>query len=316
MNVIQFLRFFRHLHFGTLARVIRGVSQRRLTGLSAEIAYNATLALFPALLSVLALFGLFAQFGLFSQGWRETSWRLTSALQDIVPPQVWELLQDFISGIGTQGNGQLFSLSFLASLWITSAAVGAAMNALDEIHQVPSERCRPFWKKRLVALLLALGSVVLFLGASFLLLVSDFLVPAIAQRTGVNALLLLWERASVPAGLGLAAAAFACIYRFGPSERAPETPTLPGALLAALSWVGVSTLFRLYVANFGQYNQIYGAVGAAIVLMLWLYMTALVLLIGDQLNATVGDVIARRERQRRIRAQEQRSRGELSAIDG
>ncbi len=66
---------------------------------------------------------------------------------------------------------------------------------------------------------------------------------------------------------------------------------MPGAMLAAISWAILSALFRLYVGNFGNYNRVYGAVGAVIVLLLWLYMTSLVLLLGDQLNVTVGEAI-------------------------
>jgi membrane protein len=66
---------------------------------------------------------------------------------------------------------------------------------------------------------------------------------------------------------------------------------MPGAVLAAISWAILSGLFRLYVANFGNYNKVYGAVGAVIVLLLWLYMTSLVLLLGDQLNVTVGEAM-------------------------
>jgi membrane protein len=68
---------------------------------------------------------------------------------------------------------------------------------------------------------------------------------------------------------------------------------MPGAILAAISWAIVSGMFRLYVANFGNYNKVYGAVGAVIVLLLWLYMTSLVLLLGDQLNVTVGEAMQR-----------------------
>ena len=72
---------------------------------------------------------------------------------------------------------------------------------------------------------------------------------------------------------------------------AKGTPIMPGAVLAAISWAIVSALFRLYVTNFGNYNKVYGAVGAVIVLLLWLYMTSLVLLLGDQLNVTVGEAM-------------------------
>lgn len=71
---------------------------------------------------------------------------------------------------------------------------------------------------------------------------------------------------------------------------------MPGAVLAAVSWAILSALFRLYVSNFGNYNKAYGAIGAVIVLMLWLYMSAAVLLVGDQLNVTVGEAMYSRNK--------------------
>jgi membrane protein len=96
--------------------------------------------------------------------------------------------------------------------------------------------------------------------------------------------------------LGIVATAFAFIYRFGPSRWKHGTPIMPGAILAAISWAIISALFRLYVENFGNYNKVYGAVGAVIVLLLWLYMSSLVLLLGDQLNVTVGEAMQQAKR--------------------
>jgi membrane protein len=79
------------------------------------------------------------------------------------------------------------------------------------------------------------------------------------------------------------------VYRYGPSKCKTNTPLIPGAILAAIFWAIVSAIFRLYVRNFGNYNKVYGAVGAVIVLMLWLWMSAFVLLVGYQLNVTVGE---------------------------
>jgi membrane protein len=118
-------------------------------------------------------------------------------------------------------------------------------------------------------------------------------VGIVAQQSGVGILLTLWRLLSWPLALGIVATAFAFIYRFGPSRWTQGTPIMPGAVLAAISWAILSALFRLYVANFGNYNKVYGAVGAVIVLLLWLYMTSLVLLLGDQLNVTVGKAMQR-----------------------
>ena len=365
MVLVSLVQFSCHLNWRTLRNTIARAFQRRLMGLSAEIAYNAMLALFPAILAVLTAIGLFEQSVKSSFG------TLAVQLEDIVPEQVWVLLFNFVQQIRVT-NSSWFSLSFIAAIWVFSGAVSATMNALDQIHQVPLEQKRAFWQAKLISIILTVGTIILLISASFLVLLGDFVVQlAIQQNWGevlsiawqvlnwilvigillgslglieqiyharsrnnsqlrkfisimivcittatslkvvdifflwmqalINALeidqqvesliLDLWHILSWSVALGIVATAFASIYRFGPSRWLPETPIIPGAVVAAISWAGVSALFRLYVSNFGNYNKVYGAVGAVVVLMLWLYLSALVMLLGDQLNATVGEVI-------------------------
>lgn len=113
-------------------------------------------------------------------------------------------------------------------------------------------------------------------------------------KSHFSILLVVWQLLSWPLALGIVSAAFGFVYRYGPSRWDSGTPMMPGAVLAAVSWAISSGLFRLYVSNFGNFNQAYGAVGAVIVLMLWLYMSAVVLLVGDQLNVTVGEAMRSR----------------------
>lgn len=259
--------------------------KRRLMGLSAEMAYNAMLALFPAILAVLTAIGLFQDF------LQDTFRDLVNQLSEVAPEQVLQLLRDFAQEISRTKSQSLFSLSFIFAIWASSGALSAAMNALDQIHRIPTEEARPFWKAKLISLGLTIGSIVLLLIASFLVFISGWLVELATQQSGITILSTIWRLLSWPLALGIVATAFAFIYRFGPSRRSKGTPIMPGAMLAAISWAIISALFRLYVANFGNYNKVYGAVGAVIILLLWLYMTSLVLLLGSQLNVTVGEAM-------------------------
>ena len=98
-----------------------------------------------------------------------------------------------------------------------------------------------------------------------------------------------WRILGFPVALGIIAIAFGLIYRYGSSQRTKTAPIFPGAILAAISWAIVSLTFRFYVSNIGIYSKIYGAVGTAIVLMLWLYLSSLVMLIGEQVNVILGE---------------------------
>ena len=282
----RFVRFFRHLSWSVLKKTLARVGQRRLPGLAAEIAYNAMLSLFPAILAVLTAISLF------QESLQSTFKGIAARLSQVAPEQALTLIHGFATEITRTKNSGLFSISFVVGIWVASGALSAAMNALDQIHQIPPEQTRPFWKAKLVSLGLTIGTILLLLSASFLVFISDLILRfVVGEIHGLSVLLVIWRLLSWPLALGIVAIAFAFVYRYGPSRWNSGTPIMPGAVLASVFWAVLSGLFRLYVANFGNYNKAYGAIGAAIVLMLWLYMSAVVLLVGDQLNVTVGEAM-------------------------
>ncbi|MDY6805937.1 MAG: YihY/virulence factor BrkB family protein [Cyanobacteriota bacterium] len=310
-RAIDFISFLRHLDLQTLKEVGTRVAKQRLPGLSAEMAYNATLALFPALLAIIAAIGLFDSL-------RETLFQLGSLLIQIVPDEVRLLIKSGVDEILASRNIGIFSFSFIGSLWLFSGVLTSAMAALDRIHRVPAGKVRPFWKAKLVSLGLTIGTVALLMIASALVLISDFVVDLIARQSCLletipncpleqmadcffqepvdncvlqSQLLATWSRLRWPITLGIVSIAFAFIYHYGPSRRKRRIPIVPGAVLAALMWAGISNLFRLYVLHFGNYNKTYGTIGTFMILLLWLYLSSLVVLIGAQLNVTVGEKI-------------------------
>lgn len=371
----RFLRFFLFLNHRTLYWTIRQALRRRLLGLSAEIAFNVMLSLFPTIIMALTALGLFT-----ATLDNQTILQLASYYEDVMPVSVWTLLREFAAEISKTPSKSLFSVSFVATIWVSSGALSAAMNALDQIHEIPPEQRRPFWKAKLMSIFITLGAIALLIFASFLVLVGDsvikvgldLIVRLPVDTTGVNVLVTLWRLLSFPLALGLGTGiiamvvniltsppdrrhplrklkqmsfglaialvaffalcfsilfiqnlivdmeinydlanllvilwrflslpvalaivsiAFAFIYSMGSSRLIKGMPILPGAVLGAVSWAIISSLFRLYVANFGQYNRVYGAVGTAIILMLWLQLSALVMLLGDQLNVVVGEAM-------------------------
>lgn len=295
MLKIRFFRFFRYLTPVILREIVKRTGQQRLPGLASEMAYNAMLALFPGILALLTAIGLLG----FSQA---TFQDLASQVSLIAPQDALTLIQNFIGEIGTQRNQGLFSVSFIVSLWAASGVLSAAMIALDQIYQVPPTQCRPFWKAKLVSLGLTLGTIQLLLFASVLVFIGDFVVQVVAHRSGMlqPGLLALWRFFTWPLALVIIAVACGFIYRYGPSRWMIGTPILPGAIVAAVCWALLSGLFRFYVSYFGSYNRAYGAIGAVIVLLLWLYLSSLMMLIGAQLNVTIGQAMQRQRRQKMV----------------
>lgn len=288
----RFFRFFRYLNFNTICQTIRAAGEQRLPGLAAEMAYNAMLSLFPAILAVLTAVGLLRSL-------KVTFEAITSQLSEVVPTDALWLIQGFATAVSSSRDRGLFSFSFVLALWTASTVLAAAMTALDQIHQIPRSQVRPFWKARVIAVGLTIGTILLLLLALTLMFVSDIAVRNLAHHSGFLqlSLLQLWQLLSFPLVLAIMSLTFGFIYRYGPSRWNPGQPIMPGAVLAAVSWAVLSNLFRLYVRHFGNYNQVYGTVGAVIVLMLWLYLSSLVLLLGDQLNVTVGAAIQTKQSQ-------------------
>lgn len=284
---LEFIRFLSYIDFHTVKAVIRASLQRRLPSLASEMAYNAMLGLFPGILALVTAIGLV-------ESLEDTFSEFAHRLGEIAPGAVSELIQNFAAEVSAGGSKSLFSLSFVIALWASSGAISAAMRALDEIHQIPPERRRPFWKARLLSIGLTIGTILLLLTACYLVFISDIVIQELARQSGDTVqewVRIIWQLLRWPLTLGIVSSAFAFVYRFGPSRWTRGKPLMPGAILAALSWALLSASFRMYVAQFGNYNKVYGAIGTVIVLLLWLFLTSLVMLIGDQLNVIVGELM-------------------------
>ena len=299
MRIHTFLAALRYFNWVTIKKTFLYAWRRSLTGLSAQMAFNSMLALFPAILTLLTAIGLL------ENSLESSLPNLAVELELIIPDDVWRLIYEFVDEIKLSGGTSWLSLSFLLAVLISSSAMSAAMKAIDQMYGIPKRHQRSFWQGKLVSLMLTLGTMLLLIMASCLTFVGNWLVTLVVNTTGISMLASLWRLIIPPITLGLVATAFGLVYRFGASHWKPGRPVTFGAIMAAISWAGVSSLFRLYVANFAYYNKIYGAVGAVIVLMLWLYLSCLVMLLGAQLNGTIGEaMLVSRHKEEGIRKRE------------
>lgn len=289
LSPIEFIRFLSYINLYTVKALAHAALRQRLPSLASEMAYNAMLGLFPGILALVTAIGIVPRL-------EDTFNNLAERLGEIAPGAVSELIQDFALEVSEGGSKSLFSLSFMIALWASSGAISAAMRALDEIHQIPVDQRRSFWKARLLSIGLTIGTILLLLTACYLVFISDIVIKELAKQSGATIrewVLTIWRLFSWPLALGMVSSAFAFVYRFGPSRWTRGKPLIPGAVLAALSWALLSASFRIYVVQFGNYNKVYGAIGTVIILLLWLFLTSLVMLLGDQLNVIVGELMAR-----------------------
>jgi membrane protein len=184
------------------------------------------------------------------------------------------------------------SFGIIAALWTSSSAITAITVGLNRAYGV--EESRPWWKVRIVALLLILGSSLFVIAATVLLIFGPQLGAWLASSIGLGDVFsVAWNIARwiiIPLCLIVA---LAVLYYFAPDVEQQWRWITPGSVCAVVGWILASLGFAYYVNNFGSYNTTYGSIGAVIVLLTWLYVTGFFILVGGELNSELEHAAAK-----------------------
>jgi membrane protein len=266
------------LRFQALKATVQEFQRDDALGLAAQLAYYLILALFPFILVLVSLMGTF--------GSQELASEVLSYFRQLMPQQAYEVIETFTGNIisGRAEAPGLMSFGILFTIWVASGAFAALINALNRAYDV--QETRPFWKVRVIAILMTLGLSVLILVGVLLLILGPQIGQFIANLFGLGDLFeLVWNIMRWPVALFFMVFTVALLYYFAPDANQPFRWITPGGLLGVVLWVLASMGFNLYVSNFGSYNKTYGSIGAVIVLLLYLYVSSLTILFGATLNA-------------------------------
>ena len=251
----------------------------KITDSAAALAYYGFMALPAVLLVALGFFALVASPSAIDS--------LMERLETVAPPEATQLLGDSLDRVQeNQGGGiAMIGVGLLVALWTSSGAMNALIRALNNVYD--REEDRGFVKQRLVALAMLALMLVAF-GLVFALLVlgpqlSGWIGDAVGQETAVS---WIWWTAQWPLLVGGLLLAFAVVLFLGPNveERKLSILTL-GSLIAVVVWLVASGLFAFYVSQFGSYNKTWGSLSAVIIMLTWLWLSAVVLLFGAEVNA-------------------------------
>ncbi len=257
-------------------RAFKESSADNLGIMAGGIAYAAFLAIFPAMIAGISLFGLVADPATIAQQAEGVIAALPETAQPLLRDQIVSLTQ-------TSGGALSWSLaiSILLALWSASSGTSSLMTGINIAYD--EQESRNFVKLRGTALLLTLGGIIFVLLTLALVAVVPPVLSALQLGTFINVIVQVvrWVLLVV-----LIIVALAVVYRLAPDRDAPQfTWTSVGALVAAVLWVVASLGFSLYVNNFGSYNKTYGALAGVVVLLLWLYLTSYIILLGAEINA-------------------------------
>jgi membrane protein len=248
---------------------------------AAELAYYFLFSLFPALIVLSAMFSLFASTR------ARSDMELMLYLGKVIPPGAFNMVQStFVTATAASATRNIVA-GAIASLWAATYGMSSAQSILNVVFRV--KETRPYWKAKLIALLLTLAIFVLVFSAMVLLLVGDsvmrfFMHVWLASRV----LEILWKIAQVLAAVFLMNLVFSLTYHWGPDRKEHKWRWVsPGAVVGVIAWVGASLGFRVYLHFFNTYARLYGSLGAVIVLLTWFYVSGLVLLMGAEINAVL-----------------------------
>ena len=247
-------------------------------GLAAQLAFYFFLALFPALLFLIALTSYVADPALVSN--------VVTMVSGAVPPAVVEIIREQLTTLSQSPEAGLLTFGAVAALWSSSAALVALIDALNRAYDV--DEGRPWWKQRLLAIALTLGLAAFILASVVLIVAGPQMAEFVARQVGYGLVFeWAWKILQWPLVFVLIVTAFGLVYYFAPDVEQEFVWITPGSLLATTLWILGSLGFRFYIVNFGSYNETYGAIGGVMVLLLWLYITGLVIVVGAEMNAEI-----------------------------
>lgn len=258
-------------------RAARKFSKDNMGTFAAALAYHTLLALFPFLIFLIALLGFLNIPGFF--GW------ILEQAELLLPEQSLAQVEAVVGQL-QQKNGGLLSFGIIGTLWVASTGVQAIMHALNTAYDV--EQPRPVWRRIPLSIAYTIGLAILLILAAGLLLIGPQIMTWLASRVGWGDLVVkLWAWLRWPAAVILTTLAVALIYAVAPNRDQPFRLLSPGAVVAVVLWVVASQAFSYYIANFGSYGATYGSLGAVIVLLLYFFISAAVLLFGAEVNAVI-----------------------------
>lgn len=262
----QVIRFLTYLY----ERIMDG----DVFGLAAQLAYFFLLSLFPLLILVMTLIGYLPL--------DEQS--ILDALSSVIPSESMAFIEANIRMLLNQQNTGLLSIGILGTLWSASNGVNAIIRAINRAYQV--EETRPFLVSRFVAIILMFAMIAVIVVA--------LLLPVLGRMIGVyifsffglsDDFIQFWNTFRWVISAIVFFIVFLALYRLAPSRNIHLKNVVPGALFTTLSWQLTSLAFSYYVETIGDYSATYGSLGAVIVLMIWFYMSGIIIIIGGTINA-------------------------------
>ena len=269
------LKYLTWREFGR--RFVKEFQEDTVTDCAAQLSYYFLFSLFPLLFFLVTL----AAYLPFAQGAVEA---MVARVAPLVPGDAMALVEQHLRSLVNQPRPKLLTVGLAVALWSASRGVDALRKALNLAYDVPESR--PFWKTQAVAVVMTLVGTLLIPVSFTVFLLGGRLGEWLAVKLQVVEVFhVIWSWLRWPFTASLVMLMLALCYYVLPDVKQRFKYITPGSVLGTVLWLASTWGFTQYVEHFGKYNVTYGSIGGVVVLMLWLYLTGLIFILGGELNA-------------------------------
>lgn len=269
-----------------IKRLVQEIQEDHLAAFAGNLTYKGLFALSPFFVFLLSLLGLFGASDLVTTTIDRIGNALPPGATDFLQNQLLQIVQSKTAGAFTVGA----IISLLLALWGVSGAFRSVMEAMNVMYEI--EEDRPFWKQLLISVFLSLGVAALLIFALVLVVFGPEIGETVADAAGLGSVFqIVWNVVQWPVLIFLVVLAFALVYYYAPDAEQRFRWISPGSIVAVLLWLVFSLLFSIYVEKSGSFNATYGTFAGIIILMLYIYYSSFIMLVGAQLNQVIEEHI-------------------------
>ncbi len=250
-----------------------------IPALAAQVTYYLLLSFFPFLIFMVT-FVSFIPIEIKS---------ILNDLSHLMPYSTYNFILSLIDQISTSKSTTLLSFGILSTLWLASKGANALIKGINKAYNQPENR--PYWKIRGMSLVFTLGLTIVILFSLVLLVFGESIGKLFFEFLGISNLFeLVWDVVRYISALLSLYVVFMALYIFTPNKPISFKEVIPGSFFATLCWILLSFGFSFYINNFGHYSNTYGSIGGIIVLLIWLYWSCIIILLGGELNALLSGI--------------------------
>lgn len=249
-------------------------SKDDITGMAAQLSYFFLLSLFPFLIFLLTLIGFLPI----------SAEQVLDLIRDYAPGNTMKLIEENIYSLMNQRSGSLLSAGIIGTLWAASHGINALMKVFNRAYE--TDENRSFILSRFIAIVLTVSMLLVTIIVLLLPVFGRVIGEFVFSFFGLSETFLqIWNALRWISSFLIMVVVLAILYKLSPDRPIPLQHAFPGAVFATVCWQLVSLAFSFYVENFGNFTAVYGSLGGVIVLMIWFYLSAMIIVIGGEINA-------------------------------